>query len=124
MIIFNFINHHFSPILDMSTTIFEANETVIGKSKALHDLLGIVQQVIVDGKKRKYTVLFADNKIKTVSSNSIAKITKFNPPNIQNQTTDVGDMNFEDGEGFVEDENDEASDSSDSDDELNRAFIL
>ena len=51
----------------MSSYDFQVNEQIIGKAKAVRDQLGIIKVISGEGKKRKIDVLFADNKLRTMT---------------------------------------------------------
>ena len=57
----------------MSLINFEVNEQIMGKAKAVKDQLGTIQSITGDGKKRKLTVLFADNKTRIMTVFGIKK---------------------------------------------------
>jgi hypothetical protein len=74
--------------------------------------LGIIKSITGEGKKRKLSILFADNKLRTMSINGIQKFSTLqvrNPPDHTSESPDNEDML---GDGFI----DEAEVSSTSTD--------
>ena len=102
---------------------YSVGEVVQGKVKGLNSQLGTIKEIVGDGKKRKYSILFADNKIKVVSCRSITKIATFT--GLNNLQPDLVDQDtFEPDPNLAEEEIlSMASDSTCTYDELNNAFI-
>jgi len=107
----------------MSLINFEVNEQIMGKAKAVKDQLGTIQSITGDGKKRKLTVLFADNKTRIMTVFGIKKFSHFEvQPNLTTTTDGPGDSNMHPNM-FQDDDKSSASDSSEETDVLNQGFL-
>ena len=107
----------------MSSYDFQVNEQIIGKAKAVRDQLGIIKTISGDGKKRKIDVLFADNKLRTMTIYGIKKSGSQDTQVVADQTIDGPDNEEDVGDGFIEDNEVSSGDSSSETNELNEAFI-
>jgi hypothetical protein len=75
------------------------------------------------GKKRKFSVLFADNKLRTMSSTGIQKSANLQTENHVNNTFDGPDNESIIGDGFIDDVEASSSSSDEENNVLNDAFI-
>jgi hypothetical protein len=107
----------------MEANLFEVNEQVIGKSKSFLNQLGIVKDIIFIGKKRKYSILFSNNKTETVSCRSIKKITTFTSLVNHNDGPDEPIIEEANPDIFDEDNMSLSTSSSASDNEINGPFL-
>ena len=107
----------------MSSIDFEVNEQIVGKAKKVKDQLGIIKSITGDGKKRKFSVLFADNKLRTMSIAGIQKMATLQPQVHVNQTTDGSDNEDMLGDGFINEEEVSSSSSEPENNILNEGFL-
>ena len=68
------------------------------------DQLGIIQSITGEGKKIKLEVLFAYNKLRTMTIYRINKSTNLQPEVHVNQTTDGSDNEAMLGNGFIDED--------------------
>jgi hypothetical protein len=107
----------------MSAYDFEVNEQIVGKAKSVKDQLGIIQSITGEGKKRKLEVLFADNKLRTMTVYGIKKLTNLQPEVHVNQATDGSDNEAMLGDGFIDEDEVSSSSSEPENNLLNEGFI-
>jgi hypothetical protein len=103
----------------MKTATFRVNEEVVGKSKKLINKTGIIKNIIGEGKKRQYSVLFEDGRTLLVAKRSIRKKTQYNnipvPANpiqqmnqcqileeYENENSDESDVDIDEFDNVVE----------------------
>jgi len=107
----------------MSSIEFEVNEQIVGKANKVKDQLGIIKAITGDGKKRKLSILFADNKLRTMTVNGIKKFSTFQLQPLANQTSDGSDNEAIVGDGFIDEAEVSSTSSDEETNELNEAFI-
>ena len=97
----------------MSSIDFEVNDQIVGKTKKVKDQLGIIKSITGERKKRQLSILFADNKLRTMSINGIQKFSTLQVQNPADHTSDGPDNEDMLSSTSTDEENNE----------LNEAFI-
>jgi hypothetical protein len=108
----------------MSKVDYEVNEQIVGKAKAVKDQLGLSKNITGEGKKRKFEVLWADNRTRTMTVFGIRKSSALQVQPNHVEASDVSENSEDDQDEFQDAEEDSSTSSNEEIDELNQAFLL
>jgi regulation of enolase protein 1 (concanavalin A-like superfamily) len=120
---FKFTNPLIFLILEISSNDFELNVQIVGKAIKCRDQLGIIKYIFDDEGKLKISILFAKNKLRTVSINRINISANSQVSNHLNHTSDGPGNQATVGSGFIDDVEVSSISSDEENNLLNEGFL-